>query len=116
MTHTVTITRTPDETSDDWEYAFDGDHGPECAVWDECARKACSGMNPDYEPGYERFRHGKTHEYRDGAWFVETDRCALRYVFEHQGDDETFEGLGIGEYEVRICWDDSWWLEVGAIR
>jgi hypothetical protein len=112
MSHTVTITKLPDEESDDYEYTFGGEHGPSCSVYVECKRKACQAMNPDYEPGDERFRHGKEHFYRDGDWLVESDLCSLRYVFEYITAAETFDGVAVGTYPVLIQWEDTWWLEV----
>lgn len=114
MSHTVTITRLPDEESDDYEYEFGGTHGWDCAVLQRCKRKACQAMNPDY--GDERVRHGKEHTFREGDWLIQSDDCALGYVFEQRGDIETFEGAGVtlGTYAVEICWEDDWWLEVGA--
>lgn len=114
MSHTVTITKLPDEESDDYEYTFGGTHGPDCEVYVECERKACQAMNPDREPYDERFRHGKRHFHRDGDWLVESDICALGYVFEYTGDIETFEeaGVTLGTYPVRVEWEDTWWLEV----
>lgn len=110
MSHTVTITKLPDDESDDYEFAFDGEHGTDCQVFVECKRKACQAMHPGY--GDERVRHGKYHFYRDGDWLVESDICALRYVFEYVTEDETFEGLSVGSYPIRIEWDNSWWVEV----
>jgi hypothetical protein len=104
MSHTVTITKLPDEES--------GEHGPSCSVYVECKRKACQAMNPDCEPGDERFRHGKEHFYRDGDWLVESDLCSLRYVFEYTTAAETFDGVAVGTYPVLIQWEDTWWLEV----
>ena len=34
MTHTVTLTRLPDEESDDYEYQFGGTHGGDCEAED----------------------------------------------------------------------------------
>lgn len=110
MSHTVTITRLPNEESDDYEYTFGGGHDHRCEVYVECRRKACHAMNPDY--GDERVRHGKRHFHRDGYWVAESDQCALRYVFEGRSPEETFEGLALGTYPVSIEWEDSWWLEV----
>jgi hypothetical protein len=113
MSHTVTITRVPDEESDDYEYTFGGTHGADCMVGKRCTRWACQQMNPDYET--ERTRHGLTHwwNYDNREWIVhDTEDCALRFVFEQIGDIETFDGLEPGTYPVRIEWDDSWWLEV----
>lgn len=115
MSHTVTITRLPDEESDDYEYEFGGTHGSDCEVYVECKRKACQAMNPDYEPLDERHRHGKRHFHRDGVWLVESDICALGYVFEYTGDVETFTEaeVSLGTYNVDIEWEDTWWLEIG---
>jgi len=112
MSHTVTITKLPDEESDDYEYEFGGTHGSDCEVYVRCKRKACQAMNPHYEPYDERVRHGKQHFHRDGEWMVESDQCALRYVFESVTAEETFGGLGLGTYPVSIEWEDDWWLEV----
>lgn len=113
MSHTVTITRLPDEDSDDYEYTFGGEHGGDCEVYVECARKACQAMNPDYAPHDERFRHGKRHIHLDVGWCAETDICALRYVFEGCTEGETFEGIEVGTYPIRIEFEDgSFWVEV----
>lgn len=113
MSHTVTITSLPDETTDDYGYEFGGTHGADCQTLTPCKRKACQAMNPDYEPGHERTRHGKDHYYRDGDWFVESDVCALRYVFESYSDVEYFDGVALGTYPIIIDWeDDRWWFEV----
>jgi hypothetical protein len=71
-------------------------------------------MNPEREPLDERIRHGRRHFHRDGDWLVESDKCALSYVFEWVTEAETFEGLELGTYPVRVEWEDSWWLEVQA--
>lgn len=110
MSHTVTITRLPDEQNDDYEFEFGGNHGGDCAVLMPCKRKACQAMKPEYSD--ERGRHGREHLFRDGDWLVESDQCALRYVFEQVGTNETFEGLTLGTYPVRVEWEDDWWLEV----
>ncbi len=111
MSHTVTITKLLDETSDDYEYTFGGTHGSDCEVYVECRRKACQAMSPYCDT--ERVRHGKQHIYRDGMWLAESDICALRYVFECATEGETFEGLTLGTYPVRVEWEDEgWWIEV----
>lgn len=113
MSHTVTITRLPNEENDDYEYEFGGTHGTDCMVGKPCARKSCQAMNPDYDT--ERTRHGLEHwwKYDNREWIVhDTKACALDHVFEYIGDIETFEGLGLGTYPVRVEWEDIWWLEV----
>lgn len=113
MSHTVTIAKLPDEESDDYEYTFGGTHGNDCMVGTRCTRWACQTMNSDYET--ERTRHGLTHwwNYDNREWIVhDTTDCALGYAFEYRTEDETFEGLELGTYPVRIEWEDTWWLEV----
>jgi hypothetical protein len=113
MAHDVTITRLPNEESDDWEYTFGGTHGHDCTVLMPCTLRRCQGLKREYYYGDERTAHGVAHEYRDGEWLVESDQCALRYVFESVTEGETFEGIELGTYPVRIDWDDdSWWVEV----
>jgi hypothetical protein len=115
MSHTVTITKLPDEESDDYESTFGGEHGYDCQVLILCKRKACQAMNPDYSD--ERVRHGREHLYRDGDWLAVSDQCALRYVFETVTEYETFEGLGVGTYPVRVEWEDeTWWIEVQSFH
>jgi hypothetical protein len=106
MTHTVTLTRLPDEGSDDYEYTFGGEHDGNCESGRECMRKACSAMNPDY--GDERLRHGKHHWHADGTWWV-YDSCALRYVFETVTEEETFDGIPLGTYPLHVEWDGEYW-------
>lgn len=115
MSHTVTITRLPDATSDDYAYEFGGSHGPDCEVYRPCPRAACQRMDPDHPAGDERLRHSVHHEYREGHWLVVTDECALGFVFEAVSDIDTFTeaGVGLGTYPVVIQWEDeNWWLEV----
>lgn len=96
MSHTVTITRLPDEESDDYEYEFGGTHGFDCEVLHACKRKACQAMNPEYAPFDERVRHGKLHTHRDGDWLVESDDCALGYKRDEDGPDPMPTGF---------CWE-----------
>lgn len=113
MSHNVTITRRPDETTDDYEYTFGGTHGHDCQVFAPCKRAACQRMDPNHAAGYERVRHGREHFHRDGEWMVEQDDCALRFVFESVTEWESFDGIPLGTHPVIVCWEDeSWWVEV----
>lgn len=113
MPHTVTLTRLPDEDSDDFEYEWGGSHGSDCQVLMPCRLKRCEGLKRDYDYGHERLAHGVEHEYRDGDWLVLSDICALRYVFEYVTEWETFDGIPLGTYPVFIDWDgDDWHAEV----
>ena len=97
MTHTVTITRLPDDDSDDYEYTFGGTHGSDCEVLVPCRLQRC--------------------QCREGEWSVSSDICALGYVFEFVTESETFEGIPVGTYPVRIEWEDGrWWMEVQYTR
>lgn len=113
MSHTVTITRLPNEESDDYEYEFAGTHDSSCMVGKRCERWACQTMNHEYET--ERTRHGLEHwwNWDNREWIVhDIEACALSHVFEYRTEDETFDGLTLGTYPVRIEWDDEWWIEV----
>ncbi|WP_420114528.1 hypothetical protein [Pseudactinotalea sp.] len=113
MSHTVTITSLPDETTDDYGYEFGGTHGADCMVGKRCERWACQTMNPEYET--ERIRHGLEHwwNWDNREWIVhDTDDCALGYAFEYRTEEETFDGLDLGTYPVSIEWEDTWWIEV----
>lgn len=113
MSHNVSITSLPDDTTDDYEYKFGGTHGRDCEVWVPCNLSRCQGLKRDYEWGDERTAHGVLHEYRGGEWLIESDTCALSYVFESATEDEHFGGLGIGTYPVSIDWDgDDWLMQV----
>jgi len=114
MSHTITITRLPDEDNDDADYAIDGECTPACRVWRGCKRKACQRMNPDYPPFDERNRHGVEHQRIDGEWMVETNDCGIQYADDvaMNADDVT----ELGTYELRVDWDgDSWLTNVGGI-
>lgn len=113
MSHTVTITRLPDEQSDDYEYTFGGTHDHTCAVGMRCERESCQAR--DHEEESERTAHGLDHwwNWDNREWIVQDpDACALSHVFEHVTEDETFDGLSVGTYPVLVMWEDSWWLEV----
>ena len=113
MSHTVTITKLPDEESDDHEYEFGGTCDHSCMVGKRCARKACQEMDPDYDP--ERTRHGVEHwwNWDNREWIVhDTEDCALHHVFENVTEWETFDGVGLGTFPVFINWEDFWSLEV----
>ena len=84
MSHTITITRLPDETQDDAEYVVGGSCDSKCTIWWECRRKACSAMDPEHAAGDERVRHGKVHRHIWGVgWCVES---TWRYETHKPGD------------------------------
>lgn len=116
MSHTVTVTRLPDETSDDTEYEFGGTHDGNCETYIAC--------NKDWHRHPDISRYGDDewgtkragpHMRIDGSWMVENlGGCALRYVFESEPPGEVLEGIAVGETRhVDLDWDgDDWHLEV----
>jgi hypothetical protein len=116
MSHTIIVTRMPDETSDDVEFTIGGEHGHDCEVLTPCKRARCRGLRRDYDYGDERTAHGVFHEFRDGEWLVTNKRlCGLNYAF---GDDMTWneqiERAGLGTHPVTVEWDGDWWLMIVA--
>ncbi|WP_030149535.1 hypothetical protein [Mycetocola saprophilus] len=112
MVHTITLTKLPDETSDDFEYEIGGEHDQSCAVSKRCPRARCQAMNPDNDPGPERRRHGVDHWHLDGEWFIEDPTgCGLDHVFESTSEAEYFDGRELGVYEPSLTWDDEWYIE-----
>jgi hypothetical protein len=116
MSHTITVTRTPDESSDDYEYEFGGTHGYDCEVFTECCK--VWHRHPSEDTKYECFgddewstKRAGPHKMIDGVWMIEqTDGCALRYVFESQTVEETLEGVKSGETRaVTAEWDGGRW-------
>lgn len=113
MSHTVTITRLPNEESDDYIYEFGGTCDGSCMVGKRCERESCQAMDSDEET--ERTEHGLEHwwNWDNREWIVhDTEDCALGHVFEHVTEDETFDGVGLGTFPVHIEWEDFWSLEV----
>lgn len=113
MSHTVTITRLPEDESDDYEYTFGGTCDHTCMVGKRCEQESCQAMDHDEEA--ERVAHGLDHwwNWDNREWIVhDTTDCALGYAFEIVTEDETFGGVGLGTFPVHIEWEDGWWIEV----
>jgi hypothetical protein len=113
MAHTITVTRVPDETSDDADFEVGGTHGSDCQTLKTCRLKRCEGLKRDYDWGHERLAHGVWHEYRDGDWLIPSETCGLDLAFE---DDMTWNEqiihAGLGTHAVTVEWDGDWWLMV----
>ena len=108
MSHTITITRLPDETSDDVEYTVGGTCEPGCRIWRECKRKACRALSADFDVPTERTRHGVEHQLIGGVgWAVETNTCGVTYAYYLTLDAER-EGK-LGTFPLEISWDGDFW-------
>lgn len=113
MSHTITIKRLPDETSDDAEYTIGGECDRRCGVWRECKRKACQSMNVDYPPFDERYRHEAEHQHIENAWMVETGECGLQFA-DNVGHEAERAGE-LGTFDLNVEWDGGgWFSELGA--
>lgn len=108
MSHTITITRLPDETQDDAEYVIGGSCDSKCTVWWECRRKACSAMDPEHAAGDERVRHGKVHRHIWGVgWCVESTDCGEQFAYDLSMQADAAPALGT--YPLSIEWDGDGW-------
>ena len=125
MSHTVTITKRPDETSDDIEYHFGGTHDANCEFYAICPNaQHRHPKNPDnFEDGWSTKQVPEVHQYLDGEWMVAVDqeeRCALSFVFEGWSEEDALGGVALGETrDVSCIWDgEGWELEVSpaAVR
>lgn len=108
MSHTITITRLPDETQDDAEYVVGGSCDSKCTIWWECRRKACSAMDPEHAAGDERVRHGKVHRHIWGVgWCVESTDCGEQFAYDLSMQADAAPALGT--YPLSIEWDGDGW-------
>lgn len=112
MSHTITITRLPDDENDDAEYAIDGPCDSDCRVWRECPRATCQRMSSEYPPFEERYRHGVEHKRIDGVWMVDMNECGLDHAYHlNLAADEMGE---LGTYALQVDWDgDEWCALIG---
>jgi|GEM_PF-5058286 len=121
MSHTVTITKLPDEASDDTEFEFGGTHDANCEFYFECRKDwhRHPKSPEDFEDGWSTKRAPEMHMYLDGLWMVPVDqdiRCALSLVFEGWSVEDSLSGIALGETrDVSCVWDgEGWELEVFA--
>lgn len=115
MSHTVTITKLPDENDDDYGYEFGGTHDANCEFYRECTKAWHRHPKNDegFEDGWSTKRVTQEHQWLDGLWMVPEDqnvRCALDFVFEGYTPSEYFAGMQIGEtHDVECRWDGEGW-------
>ena len=110
MAHTITVTRLPDETTDDVEYTIGGTHDYRCEAWHECLkswhRHPTSGA--DYGDEWATKRVPEVHQWIEGMWMVPNKtRCGLDLSFEY--DNPEFQMTALGTYDVDVEWDGDYW-------
>lgn len=106
MSHTITITRLPDEQHDDAEYEIGGTCDEWCTVWDECAESHPAAAWTTYDTAVF---HGVEHRDILGVgWCVRTTQCGLDYTHELGLEAEQAEAGGT--YALDIEWDGDGWI------
>lgn len=110
MTHTLTITALPDDTSHDVVFTIGGTHDSACETWTACL--VCPPLTGD-EDGDGWTSHGVEHLNLGGsrASVQQVGGCGLDYVFEHENYDDFLTAQGLGTFEVQLGYDDYWVLE-----
>lgn len=109
MSHTLTITKVPDEVDDDYEYTISGEHEDDCAVWFECDRMDCPTKSEDFDdPAGEGVWHGEDHIAFDDVWATKSTQCAIDYRNDRM--IEQLDGREVGTYDVEVgYWGDGEW-------
>ena len=107
MSHTITVTRLPDETSDDVEYTIGGTHDRSCSVWGECEERHPRATLDELQDG-EAIWHDAEHLLVSGVgWCVLTTECGLDYAYDLGLEVEALTGLGT--YELDADWTGDGW-------
>ena len=117
MSHTVTVTRLPNEESDDVLYELGGDHDRCCISYVECQKEWHRHPNYPYEYGNDEWstkRVPEVHHFIDGGWMVPDGGCGFHHAQADCGDFEPeltalVEEYGLGTYGVEVEWDGDWW-------
>ena len=113
MSHTITITRLPDDQHDDAEFEIGGTCDNQCTVWRECDQVHYVATEAEIDRG-EAVWHGVWHRNIFGVgWCVETTECGLDYAYELGLEAASAESTGT--YLLDIEWDgDGWVAIIGA--
>lgn len=108
MSHTITITRLPDEHFDDVEYTIGGDHDYQCEFYKPCEkawhRHPKSNEIVGDEWGNSRIGY---HAYLEDQWMVPDNGCAMQFTYclnEHVRDFGQ-----IGTFALDLVWEDYEW-------
>lgn len=119
MTHTMIVTKLPDENDDDIIYSIEGPHDAACRVWYPCADdKPCVSEPSPFVRSVEDpicdvedwTFHGVEHRWIEESWMVLSVECAS--FSDGAQDDLNFIALkrGIGSHPVDIdYWGDGIW-------
>lgn len=117
MSHTVTVTRLPDETSDDVEYTIGGEHDYSCQTFRDCRKDWHRHPKNESEliETWSTKRVPEEHEWVEGEWMVrESEGCGFDYAFA--SDNPEWQMLALGTYDVRVSWDGDWWIAALTLR
>lgn len=107
MSHTITITRLPDDERDDAEYTIGGSCDQWCTVWRECDEKHPAPTDDEIASG-EATWHGVEHmSILDIGWSVQTTECGLDYAYDLGLEADRVEALGA--YVLDVEWDGDGW-------
>ena len=118
MSHFITVTRLPDDTSDDVEYTIGGEHDGHCETWTECWKAWHRHPQNDYgQYGYDEWstkRITVEHQWIEDCWMVPGGGCGLHHTFESDSPEWRMTELGI--YDVTLSWDGDWWIADLTLR
>ena len=109
MSHTITITRLPDDNHDDAEFEIGGTCEPYCSVWDECPQYHRRPRNDEYDrPTFHGVEH-LCHDIGNGpVWCVPTGECGAFYAYDLALEANRTPALGT--YLIEFEWDGDAWL------
>lgn len=116
MSHTITVTSLPDETTDDVEYTIGGTHDYSCEAWRECIKEwHRHPKNGDDGDEWSTKRVPEVHQMIDGMWMVPMrNRCGFGLSFEY--DNPEFQMTRLGVYDVDVEWDGDYWTASLSFR
>lgn len=105
MTHTITVTKLPDDVNDDVEFEIGGTHGYDCETMRYCERKTCKDRDHDGEFN----AHGKVHYPGEYGWLVypAKPKCGLDFCDDIHFAVENFNKLGT--FHLDIDFDGDYW-------
>lgn len=116
MTHTITVTKVPDEFDDDYEYVIGGECDSHCAAYTPCEKDwHRHPRNEDHlTETWSTKRVPVEHTWINGEWMIfDTKRCGADYAREEEGTpDSLYRVPGPGTYPIEVDWDEWWYWTV----